>query len=114
MSEHQLLYKTLLYINTIPSNFDMPNITKDSLNIKNPPYTYGEAVSIAIIKIHNENENYIKEMMRDENMFKTSQDHITFIQSGKYMAKSAYNRFNYPHTEDSISEFVDKILNQKN
>ncbi len=113
MSEHKLLYKTLLYINTTPSNFRV-NITKDSLNIDNPPYSYGEAVSIAIIKIHNDDENYIKKMMRDEDMFETSQDHIKFIHSGKYMAKSAYNRFNYPHTEESISKFVDKILSHNN
>jgi hypothetical protein len=110
MKEYDLLYDIINSINTNPTGkIPMYNIKCTDYNLSKP-YSYLESIGVAIIKIHNDEEKYIEKMKREEDMFKNSEDRIAFIYSGKHLAKSTYNKFNYTHATESISNEISRIV----
>lgn len=103
MNEYKLLINILSDIHTYPTGSNREKITCETYNLTKP-YTYMESIGVAIIKLHNGEE--IEEMKRQEDLFKTSNAQLKFILSGPHVSYSAYNRFKYAHTDDSISKFV--------
>lgn len=110
MNENRLLCSILHNINMNPSGMHKSTMMCSTYNLKEP-YSYIEAIAVSIIKIHNNEEDYISEMKRKKDAFKTSEDRVAFLYSGSYVSKSAYNKFSYPHNEESVSDFVETVIN---
>lgn len=109
MNESKLLYKIIYDINFKINDDLTEDIQCSNYNISKP-YSYIEAIGVGLINIHKDNEDYIEKMKRDENLFKNENDRFAFIHSGTYICTSTYNKFNYPHTTDSVSKHVSKII----
>jgi hypothetical protein len=110
MKEHILLRDIIRNIYASPNGIPKDNIDCDTYNLTEP-YSYIEAICVSIIKIQNGEEDYIEDMKRKEDLFQTSEDRIAFIQSGTHVSRSAYHRFAYSHTNESISNFVSQTIN---
>ncbi len=109
MSEKELLYNILLNVHTYPNESNRTKIKCHDYDLTKP-YSYLEAIAVAIIKIHNEDKEYIEKMKRNERFFRNSNEHIKFIISGSHISISAYNRFNYPHANESIKKYVSEEI----
>ncbi len=108
MNEKELLYDILFNVNTYPENSNRQKIKCPDYKLTKP-YSYLESIAVAIIKIHNNDVEHIEKMKQNEEFFKSSEERVKFILSGSHISYSAYYRFKYPHSNESIKEYLSDI-----